>query len=212
MSTIFRVSLLGQAGGALGIGFIELMKLGVKRAAFLYEAGLGTAPMAHGNAKTSEPVSEGLVAMLGPFFDTIIICTLTALVILTSFQSGHNGETPGLTLTMTAFESNLPGFGVHFLSIAALLFSFTTMVGTANYGEKCWNFLFRGHRFFDQKTFIAAYACMVFIGSIASADVVINFIDTSYAFMAWPNMIMVLVLAGKAKSALNTYFEKYDLS
>jgi len=85
------------------------------------------------------------------------------------------------------------------------------MVGTANYGEKCWNFLFRGRFIFTNSTFIATYALMVFFGSIASADDVINLIDTSYAFMAWPNMIMVLFLAGKAKKALNEYYNKYSL-
>ena len=212
-AAIFREAFTRSAafGGAIGIGFIEMMKLGVKRAAFSNEAGLGTAPMAHGNVKTSEPVSEGLVAMLGPFFDTIIICTLTALVILTSFEPGTLNVSSGLTLTMQAFEANLPGFGVHFLSLAAVLFSFTTMVGTANYGEKCWNFLFRGRFIFTDNTFIAVYALMVFLGSIASADDVINLIDTSYAFMAWPNMIMVLFLAGKAKKALNEYYNKYSL-
>ncbi len=213
-AAIFREAFTGSAafGGAMGIGFIEIMKLGVKRAAFSNEAGLGSAPMAHSNVKTSEPVSEGLVAMLGPFFDTIIICTLTALVILTSIEPGASSELSGLSLTMTAFESTLPGFGVHFLSLAALLFSFTTMVGTANYGEKCWNFLFRGRFIFKDNTFIFAYALMVLLGSIASADDVINIIDTSYAFMAWPNMIMVLFLAGKAKTALDAYYRKYGLS
>ena len=212
-TAIFREAFTGSAawGGATGIGFIEVMKLGVRRAAFSNEAGLGTAPMAHANVKTAEPVSEGLVAMLGPFFDTIVICTLTALVILTSIDPGTIGDLSGLALTIKAFEANLPGFGVHFLSLAAVLFSFTTMVGTANYGEKCWNFLFRGRLIFTENTFIVAYAAMVFLGSIASANDVINIIDTAYAFMAWPNMIMVLFLAGKAKQALDAYYRKYDL-
>lgn len=212
-AAIFREAFTGSAafGGAMGIGFIEVMKLGVRRAAFSNEAGLGTAPMAHGNAKTAEPVSEGLVAMLGPFFDTIVICTLTALVILTSLEPASMANLSGLALTMRAFEANLPGVGVHLLGIAAVLFSFTTMIGTANYGEKCWNFVFRGRFVFTENAFIVVYAIIVFLGSIASADDVINIIDTSYAFMAWPNMIMVLFLAGKAKQALDSYYKKYDL-
>jgi len=212
-AAIFREAFTGSAafGGAMGIGFIEVMKLGVRRAAFSNEAGLGTAPMAHGNAKTAEPVSEGLVAMLGPFFDTIVICTLTALVILTSLEPADMANLSGLALTMRAFEANFPGIGVHLLGIAAVLFSFTTMIGTANYGEKCWNFVFKGRFVFTENAFILVYAIMVFLGSIASANDVINIIDTSYAFMAWPNMIMVLFLAGKTKQALDAYYKKYNL-
>ena len=147
--------LQAACAGAVGHCLREVMRIGVRRAAFSNEAGMGTAPMAHSNARTPEPVSEGFVALVGPFFDTIIVCTMTALVILTSLPEGVREQSEGIVMTVTAFEHSFPQFGKYLLGVAVFLFSFTTIVGTANYNQKCWNFLFRGESLFraDHKHF-----------------------------------------------------------
>ncbi|MCB0408175.1 MAG: alanine:cation symporter family protein [Bdellovibrionales bacterium] len=210
---IFKDAFTGQAmfGGAVGYGFLEVMKVGVKRAAFSNEAGVGTAPMAHGNAKTAEPISEGLVAMLGPFFDTIIICTMTALVILITLPIETFKQSEGVHITIAAFETTLPGFGRHILGLAVLLFSVTTMIGMANYNEKCWNFLFRGRWGLGENTFIAVFCATLIFGAISALDDVVNILDIGFGLMAYPNMITTLWLAPKVKSALKDYFKRYKI-
>lgn len=208
---IFKEAFTGQAvvGGAMGLGVLEVLKIGVKRAAFSNEAGVGTAPMAHGNAQTSEPVSEGLVAMLGPFFDTIIVCTITALVILSSLPQEALSESSGVLLTTSAFEASLPGFGKHFLGFAILLFSVTTMIGMANYNNKCWNYLFKGRKGFGEKTFIFVFCMTLVIGAIGAQDDVVNLLDSGYALMAFPNMIATLWLAGRVRKEAKSYFARH---
>lgn len=208
--SIFSEAFTGRAalGGAMGMGVIEILKVGVKRAAFSNEAGVGTAPMAHSNVKTTEPVSEGYVAMLGPFLDTVIVCTMTALVILLNIDVIDTTQT-GILLTTQAFEASLPGFGTHFLGVAIFLFSITTMVGMANYNEKCWNYLFKGKFIFNQFGFIAFFCGALILGSVSAVDDVVNILDIGYAFMAIPNMLATLLLAKKVKSALKVYNAKY---
>ncbi|MEM7355531.1 MAG: alanine/glycine:cation symporter family protein [Acidobacteriota bacterium] len=193
------------AGGAAGIAWIQVVKTGVKRAAFSNEAGLGTAPMAHGAAKTSEPVREGLVAMLGPFVDTIIVCSLTAFVILsTGLWRGGEGI-QGVTLTVDAFESVLGGFGRLILVAMVVLFGFTTMVGNSYYGRKCFAYLFGAER---ARIYDAFYMGMLLVGATWSVSAVINLIDTAYALMALPNMIATLWMAPRVMAATRKYFKK----
>ncbi len=181
-------------GGASGYAIMHAFKVGVKRGAFSNEAGTGTAPMAHGNAKTSEPVSEGLVAMIGPFIDTVIVCTLTALVILVSIDvSTLSGSIEGISLTAQAFEQNLGSVGKFLLGVSILFFGFSTMIGMANYNEKCWTFLFRDRGIFKRPLFIFTFCLMLFLGAIASVDLVVNLIDLGFGLMAYPNMIVVLI-------------------
>lgn len=209
--SIFTKAFTAQAafGGAIGVAFVEVLKIGVKRAAFSNEAGMGTAPMAHGNVKTPEPISEGLVAMLGPFFDTIIVCTMTALVILVTLDPSTYGDDSGVLLTKRAFEAAMPGFGSYFLGVAVLLFSITTMIGMANYNEKCWDYIFKGRWFMGRTTFIIWFCLTIIVGSIASQDDVVNTIDIGFAFMAIPNMIATIFLARKVEGHLEAYLEKY---
>ena len=197
------------SGGALGWAFKEVLIIGVKRAAFSNEAGIGTAPMAHSNAKTNEPVSEGLVAMLGPMIDTLIICTMTALVILISFPDKSYTQTEGVLLTLSAFEKSMPVVGGHILGISIILFSITTMIGMANYNEKCWNFLFKGRWGMGEKTFISFFAFSIWVGALFPLETVLNFIDAGLGLMAFPNMIATVILAPKVTAALKTYFNKY---
>ena len=126
-------------GGAAGVALREVMVTGIQRAAFSNEAGIGTAAMAHGAAKTTEPVREGLVAMLGPFIDTHVICTLTALVILISGVSSEGG---GIVMTAQAFEHAIPGLGKIILSIVVVMFSISTMISLSYYSVKCAQYLF----------------------------------------------------------------------
>jgi alanine or glycine:cation symporter, AGCS family len=184
-----------MTGAGMGIAFMQVFKIGVKRAAFSNEAGIGTAPMAHSNAKTNEPVDEGLVAMLGPFIDTIIICTITAFVILIGLKKSNIEVTEGVMLTTRAFESALPGFGQHFLGVAILLFSTTTILGMANYNQKCWNFLFKGRRFLGLTSFKIYYLSTLIIASKVSSKDVVNLIDLAGGMMAFPNMIVTIYFA-----------------
>lgn len=198
-------------GGVVGYGVLEVLKVGVKRAAFSNEAGVGTAPMAHGNAKTNEPISEGFVAMLGPFFDTMVICTMTALVILITLPLEVFQDVAGITITVQAFESTLPGFGSHFLGISIILFSFTTMLGMANYNEKCWNFVFRGRWGMGENTFILVFCSTLVVGAVSAVDNVVNLLDIGYGLMAYPNMIATIWLAPRVKVALKDYFKKFQV-
>ncbi len=187
-------SLSAVGGGVGGYAIIHAFKIGIKRGAFSNEAGTGTAPMAHGNAKTSEPVSEGLVAMLGPFIDTVVVCTMTALVILTSIDlSSLSGDVEGVSLTARAFKSSLGSVGNFILGTSIFFFSFSTMIGMANYNEKCWVYLFKDNRFLNRKTFVFVFCSMLFLGAVGTITDVVNFIDLGFGLMAYPNMLAVLV-------------------
>lgn len=189
-------SLKPLVGGVGGYAIIHAFKIGIKRGAFSNEAGMGTAPMAHGNAKTSEPLSEGLVSMLEPFIDTVVVCTMTALVILTSIDlSTLSGEVEGVSLTSRAFKSVLGSSGNYILGVAIFFFSFSTMIGMANYNEKCWNFLFKGHKYSNRMVFVTFFCLMLFVGAVSAPADIVNFIDLGFGFMAYPNMLAVLFAA-----------------
>ncbi|MCB9026661.1 MAG: alanine:cation symporter family protein [Bdellovibrionaceae bacterium] len=209
--SIIREALLPSAvgGGTLGWAFKEVLIVGVKRAAFSNEAGIGTAPMAHSNVKTNQPISEGLVAMLGPLIDTLIICSMTALVILISFPNRSYMQAEGVLLTLSAFEKSLPHWGGHILGISIVLFSITTMIGMANYNEKCWNFLFKGRWGLGEKTFIVFFAFSLWLGALFPLETALNFIDAGLGFMAFPNMIATIILAPKVGKALKEYFAEF---
>ena len=211
LGLIFTEAFGWQAACAGGIGHCirEVMKTGIKRAAFSNEAGVGTAPMAHSNAKTQEPISEGLVALIGPFLDTIIICTMTALVILTSLPEDVRQNSSGILMTVKAFEYSLPNFGAYFLGLALFLFSFTTILGTANYNQKCWNFLFKGRGIFNQHLNIVVFCSLLVIGATWSQGDIINILDISFGLMAVPNMVATLILAPKVVGMMREYFSKY---
>lgn len=183
-------------GGVGGYAILHAFKIGVKRGAFSNEAGTGTAPMAHGNAITSEPLSEGLVAMLGPLIDTVIVCTMTALVILTSLESENLREgVEGVTLTALAFKETLGLGGNFILGLSIFFFSFSTMIGMANYNEKCWNFIFGKVSFLNRRVFVGFFCSMLFLGAVSAINDVVNFIDLGFGLMAYPNMLAVLMAA-----------------
>ncbi|MDA8794076.1 amino acid carrier protein [Bacteriovoracaceae bacterium] len=196
------------AGGVGGYVLMKVIQTGVKRATFSNEAGLGTEPMAHSDVQTKEPISEGYVSILGPFFDTIIICSLTALVILLYFDPSQNNLN-GVLLATNAYRQALGQFGVVAIGIIITLFSFSTMIGMANYNKKCWDFIFRGRFFMGDKAFLLYYLFTIWFGATNSLDDVVNLIDSAYAFMAIPNVIVLLVLAGRVKEKLTVYNNTY---
>ncbi|MEH0154903.1 alanine/glycine:cation symporter family protein [Limibacter armeniacum] len=199
---IFSDAFSGNAvlGGALG----SIIVIGAKRAAFSNEAGIGTAPMMHGDAKNHEPVQEGLVAMLGPAIDTILVCTLTALaIIITGVWKGSDAQ--GVTLTAQAFESAMPTVGTYLLVLCVAIFSFTTLFTFSHYGSKCWGFLF-GEETKHWYNYI--YIATIILGSVFTVDVVINLIDGCYATMAVPTMLSTLLLAPRVRKATKHYLSR----
>lgn len=199
---IIRDAFTGEAvlGGAVGAVIIT----GVRRAAFSNEAGIGTEALAHGAAKTDEPIREGLVAMLGPFIDTIVVCTCTAMVILMTgvWQSSSDS---GVTLTANAFEAAMPGFGAYILLICVIFFSTSTMFSYSYYGTKCLGYLIGAER---QHWYNYFYVTLIVAGAVVSLDAAISLIDGMYALMAIPTMTSTLLLAPKVMAAANNYFDR----
>tara|TARA_R110002167_G_scaffold47967_1_gene141729 strand:+ start:13240 stop:14604 length:1365 start_codon:yes stop_codon:yes gene_type:complete len=187
------------AGGAVGTVII----MGIRRAAFSNEAGIGTEAMAHGAARTKVPVKEGLVAMLGPIIDTLIVCTCTALVILIS-GVWQTGDADGATLTATAFGELFPMGGEVILALLVSALSLSTVFTFWYYGSKCLGF-FIGARY--QHHYIWFYIVLVVIGAVSSLQVVVNLIDSMYALMAIPTMTSALLLAPKVNQAVQAYFK-----
>lgn len=190
------------AGGALGV----VISNGVRRGAFSNEAGIGMEAMAHGAAKTREPVREGLVAMLEPAIDTLLICTMTALALLMTGAWTQSGA-DGITMTAVAFETGVPVFGAWLLIICVFVFSITTMFTYSYYGSKCLNFIAGSH---NKHYYNYFYLFTIFIGSITTIDMVINLIDGMFALMAIPTITASLLLAPKVMKAARSYFARLE--
>jgi len=183
-------------GGVLG----ALIVLGIRRGAFSNEAGIGMAPMAHGAAKTNNPIKEGFVAMLGPFIDTLLVCTMTALAILVT--GAWQSEADGVTLTATAFESTFSVAGNYILLACVFIFSISSLFSYSYYGTKCLSFLVGDH---NKKKYNYIYIISIMLGATTSLSMMINLIDTFFALMAIPTMIATLILAPKVLQKLKTY-------
>ena len=183
--------------------FWGLIIIGVKRAMFSNEAGLGSAPMYHGQSKTDSPVKEGLVAMLGPFIDTILVCTFTAVVIILS--GAYVEDSSGIVMTLSAFEKTLFGFGDDLLMLIVTAFALSTLFTYSYYGVKSLSFLTNAK---IGKLYNVYFVIMIVFAAIASLELVKNLIDLSYALMVLPNMIAVLLLAPKVNRVAKEYFEK----
>jgi len=184
-------------------GFWGLVIIGVKRAMFSNEAGLGSAPMYHGQSKTDNPIKEGLVASLGPFIDTILVCTFTAIVIILS--GAYLEDNSGIVMTLSAFEKSLFGYGDDLLMIIVSAFAFSTLFTYSYYGVKSLSFLTNAKigRYYN-----IYFVLMIVFAAVASLELVKNLIDLSYALMVIPNMIAVLLLAPKVNAAAKDYFKK----
>ena len=187
------------AGGAVG----SMISIGVRRGLFSNEAGTGTETMAHGAAKTKEPVREGLVAMLGPFIDTIIVCSITAIVILLS--GVYTQDLNGVSMTVSAFEHELGTLGKIVIMVAVLTFSLSTMFGYSYYGRKCTSYLFGTKWKIVYNWF---YIMMIVLASTISIDIAINFMDSAFALMVIPTIISTILLAPKVLSESKRYFNQ----
>ena len=200
-SLVFPDAFTGEAvaGGALGTVIVT----GVRRAAFSNEAGMGTEAMAHGAAKTREPIREGLVAMWGPVIDTLLMCTLTGLVLLVT-GVWNSGEGDGVLLTTQAFELALPGVGPYLLLAGVLCLSFSSMLGFSYYVVKCGCFLFgRSARL----PVLGFYLLMIVVSAVVKMSDVINFLDIAFGLMAIPTILSAVLLAPKVNQAARRYFK-----
>ena len=162
--------------------------------------------MAHGAAKTTEPIREGLVAMLGPFIDTIIVCTLTALCILVTGVWQTSGSN-GVSLTATAFANSIPDFGGFILLICIAIFSISSLFSFSYYGTKCMGYLIGADKKHIYNYF---YLASILLASVTSLDMMINLIDGFYALMAIPTMTAAILLAPKVIKEARRYFSSFS--
>ncbi|WP_119155747.1 alanine/glycine:cation symporter family protein [Caldimonas tepidiphila] len=190
-------------GGFLGASVLLALQKGVARGIFSNEAGLGTAGIAQAAGATRAPVQSGLIGMMGTFIDTIIVCTMTGLAIVVSgvWDSGASGA----VLSASAFEAAMPGVGKYLLAVCLALFAFTTILGWAYYGEKCWEFLAGSA---SRTPFRIVWTLAVFPGAVLSLDFAWLVADTLNALMAIPNLISLLLLSPVIVQATREYFER----
>lgn len=193
LKMIFTYAFTGEAavGGAIGAA----IRYGVARGVFSNEAGMGSAPIAAAAAKTDHPARQGLVSMTGTFIDTIIVCSITGIVLVMAYISAGNsfGDQTGAVLTITAFDKLLPGIGGWVVTFGIIFFAYSTILGWSYYGEKCCTYLL-GEKFVLPYRLI--YIASVFVGCIATLDLVWLFADTFNGLMAVPNLIALLLLSG----------------
>ena len=193
LKMIFTYAFTGEAavGGAIGAA----MRYGVARGVFSTEAGMGSAPIAAAAAKTDHPARQGLVSMTGTFIDTIIVCSITGIVLVMGYIMAGNsfGDQTGAVLTIGVFDKLLPGVGGWVVTFGIIFFAYSTILGWSYYGEKCATYLL-GEKFVLPYRII--YIASVFVGCIATLDLVWLFADTFNGLMAVPNLIALLLLSG----------------
>ena len=201
-SNIFSSAFNGSsvAGGFAGTAIV--ISQGFRRAAFSNEAGMGTEVMAIGASKNNQPIKSGLVAMIGPLIDTIIVCTITGLVILLSSE-WIEGTFSGVSLTQKSFSNYLGLAGDYILIFSVATFTLSTMFGYSYYGCKCASYLFGTNSKFYYRIF---YVLTLVLGSVLSLDLAVNIVDAMFALMAFPTMISALYLAPNIKREANRYF------
>ncbi|MEE9609328.1 MAG: alanine/glycine:cation symporter family protein [Myxococcota bacterium] len=199
--TIFSSAFSMQAGFG---GFVGVLIQGFRRAAFSNEAGTGSASIVHSAARTEEPVREGVVALLEPFIDTVIVCTTTGLVLVVTGAYADPNAGSGIQMTSWAFATVFPWFPI-LLSFTAVLFAFSTMISWSYYGEQCWAQLFGLRSTLAYKVLFLAFA---WLGAIFEANAVIDFGDMMILGMAFPNLVGVMLLSGKVKADLDSYMHR----
>ena len=204
-AVIFSDAFTGEA--AAGGSVLAMMVYGVQRGAFSNEAGMGTESLVHGAVKTSEPIREGLVAMVGPIIDTLIICTATALMILVA-GNWQSGEAQGVTLTANAFSQLLGPIGTAIIFISVVSFATTTLFTYSFYGSQCASFVF-GTRHKNSYRFV--FVASIVLIAVISLDAAVGLIDGSFALMAIPTMVSAIWLAPKVVVAARIYLNKVDL-
>ncbi len=194
------LSYQGMAGG-----FVGVLIVGFQRAAFSNEAGVGSASIAHSAARTDEPISEGVVALLEPFIDTVVVCTMTALVIIIT-GSIDPTETEGVSLTSRAFASTISWFP-YVLLLAVILFALSTMISWSYYGLKSWTFLF-GESYFNEILYKGIFCIFIIIGSVLPLTSVFYFSDAMIFAMAIPNVLGLYILAPEVRRDLRSYLSR----
>lgn len=191
-------------GGFLGATVSQAIQFGFRRGLLSNEAGLGSAPIAHAAAQTPSPVHQGLIGSMEVFIDTIVVCTLTAVINLSTgmWQSGLSGT----AMTAASFSEGIPYLGGFVVAIASFLFGYSTLIGWCYYGEQCLKYLFG-----IKITYVyrVVYIILMFIGSIASIELVFFVGDTANAFMALPNLIALALLSGTVGALTKEFFKKY---
>ena len=193
----------GIAGGVIGVLF-----QGFKRAAFSNEAGIGSAAIAHSAVRTNRPVTEGFVALYEPFIDTVVVCTVTALVIIiTGTWNPSVDPSEGVALTSAAFESAISWFP-WVLTLAVVLFAFSTMISWSYYGLKAWTYLF-GDSMITDVVYKIMFLSFVVVGASMELGSVIDFSDAMIFAMAFPNMLGIYFLVPVVKKELNEYWADY---
>lgn len=190
-------------GGFAGAAVWAAIRFGVARGIFSNEAGLGSAPIAHAAAQTKNPINQGMVAMLGTFIDTIIVCSITGLVIISS-GAWTSGET-GAALTSLAFENGLPGFGNYVVAISLAIFAFTTIIGWSFYGERCIEFLFGVKAIVPYRV---VWILAIPVGATINLGLIWLIADTLNAMMALPNLVALLLLSPVVFKLTREHFEK----
>ncbi len=198
---IFQGAFNLQAGfGA----FVGVALIGSRRAAMVNEAGVGTASMMHGASMNTEPVREGLVAMIAPLIDSGIVCTLTAMPILIAGDHVGTGEVSGgLYVALSAFGKLIPHVGQYLLMAIVFFFAFSTMFSYSYYGQKCTNFLFGAH---NAKYYNYYYLAMIIVAAVIKLDLLVSIMDLAFALMALCTMTALIALAPKVKAAMREYF------
>ena len=198
------------AGGFAGAAVAAAVRFGVARGVFSNESGLGSAAIAHAAAQTNSPVRQGVIAMLGTFIDTIVVCTMTALVILTSgawtLTGADGGGLTGVVLTSAGFQSSIAG-GQYIVTVALAVFAFTTILGWSYYGERCWQYLF-------SENSLLVYRALWVLAAVTFANVKVAFVwnlsDTLNGLMAVPNLIGLLLLAPMVFKVTREHFDKAE--
>jgi AGCS family alanine or glycine:cation symporter len=191
-----------SADAAYG-GFAGVLIQGFRRACFSNEAGVGSAPIAHSAARTEEPIREGLVALLEPFVDTLVVCTMTGLVLVVTGAYRQPGL-EGIAMTSWAFESVFPWFK-YVLSLSAVLFAFSTQISWSYYGERSWEYLFGEGSTIVYK---GVFLFFVWFGAISSLNRVVDFSDLLLLAMAFPNLIGVVLLSSRIDGDLSSYLAR----
>ena len=208
---IFKDTFTGSAaiGGFAGATVMYACRIGMARGVFTHEAGMGSAPIAHASAYNDHPARQGLWGAMEVFFDSIVMCTITALVILTS-GLWHDPAyvNDGRGMSATAFENAFP-YGQYIVTIGLVLFAFATIVAWYYYGEKCVEYLFKGRKL-AMRGYQIVYTIMVYVGCVASLDAVWEFADLFNGLMAIPNLIALIVLSGSVKKLNDDFFADPD--
>jgi AGCS family alanine or glycine:cation symporter len=209
INTIFREAFVPTAAAG---GLIGVLVQGFKRAAFSSEAGIGSAAIVHSTASVKYPVRQGMVALYEPFIDTIIICTMTALVIVTTGVYAPNGEfadlvasQQGAALTAAAYGTVISWFPI-ILSFSIVLFAFSTMISWSYYGERSWTYLFGEKYTLVYKLIFVSFTVMA---SVTNASTLLNFSDLLILGMALPNLIGLYILQGDVSHNLKEYLTKW---